>query len=219
MQINVVVRNSNNLIEKVCSIDYDSKHFNDLESISNYLKENYNVECAYYRCEYDIECKKKYIYELLSTNKVLNLDVDFESLKFSKYYKITKKSQLTINAVLETGGFGATGGPGIIWWLQALFFIRDVVLLILSMLSFIKIYFLPFNEIKKKYGYGKNFIYDIFDNQDIWQFGILSLEKIKLNKVLEFSVMNKFGYKLKNKNWIRKILHNPARHLNKYDNY
>lgn len=219
MQINVVVRNSDNLIEKVCSIDYDSKHFNDLESISDYLKENYNVECGYYRCEYDIECKKKYIYYLSSKNKMLNLAVDFESLEFSKYYKITKKSQLTINVVLETGGYGAAGGPGIIGWLQILFFVRDIVLSITSILSFIKIYFFPFKEIKKKYGYGANFIYDILDNQDTWQYGVLALEKIKLNRILEFSVMNRFGYKIQNKNWIRKILPNPARHLNKYDNY
>ena len=219
MQINVVVRNSNNLIEKVHSIDYDSKHFNDLESISDYLKENYNVECGYYRCAYDIECKKKYIYDLSSKKKILNLDVDFESLEFSKYYKITKKSQLTINAVLECGGYGAAGGPGIIGWLQILLFIKDVVLLIASIFSFIKIYFFPFKEIKKKYGYGENFIYDILDNQETWQCGVLGLEKIKFKKILEFSVMNKFGYKFENKNWTRKILPNPARHLNKYDNY
>lgn len=219
MQINIVVRNSNNLIENVYSIDYDSKQFNDLESISEYLKENYNVECAYYRCEYDIECKKKYIYNLSLKKKILNLDVDFDSLEFSKYYKITKKSQLTINAVLETGGYGAAGGSGVIWWLQTIFFIRDVILLIVSIFNFIKIYFFPFQEIKKKYGYGKNFIYDVIENEEIWNYGILTLEKIKLNKVLEFSVMNKFGYKYKNKKWFRKIYPNPTRHLNKYDNY
>ena len=219
MKINVVVRNSNNLIEKVYNIGYKLEEFNDLESISEYLKENYNVECAYYRCEYDIECKKKYIYHLSSKNKGLNLDVDFDSLEFSKYYKITKKSQLTINAVLETGGYGAAGGPGIMDWLQILFFIKDVVLLIISIFSFIKIYFFPFQEIKKKYSYGKNFIYDVIENQETWKWGVLALEKIKFKRILEFSVMKKFGYKLKNKTWVRKILPNPNRHMNKYDNY
>ena len=157
----------------------------------------------FYHCEYEFECKKNYLYCLASQRKKLTLDVDFNDVEFSKYYKITHNSPLTINCILEGGGFGAIDDFNLVEFLQTLFFIRDVIVLFSTIFYVIILLVLPFRKIKKKYGYGKNFVGDIINSQEEWAFGFFDMKRIKFNKLLEFSVMHKLGYKLKNKIWIK----------------
>ena len=49
-EINVILRRDDNTIYNVLKINYDSKKYNTLQDISNYLKEKHNVECFYYEC-------------------------------------------------------------------------------------------------------------------------------------------------------------------------
>ncbi len=43
------------------------------------------------------------------------------------------------------------------------------------------------------------------------------MKRIKFNKLLEFSVMHKLGYKLKNKIWIKNQIFDFTENYNKYD--
>lgn len=135
-------------------------------------------------------------------------------MTFKQYYKVTKKSPLTITGFLVGGG---AGGPGMLQGLQTFFFIRDVIVLFSTIFYVIILLVLPFRKIKKKYGYGKNFVGDIINSQEEWAFGFFDMKRIKFNKLLEFSVMHKLGYKLKNKIWIKNQIFDFTENYNKYD--
>lgn len=200
MKLNVIIRDTNYVIKDVFKIKFDINKFANVQELSEYLKQKYNIIGMFYHCEYEFECKKNYLYCLASQRKKLTLDVDFNDVEFSKYYKITHNSPLTINCILEGGGFGAIDDFNLVEFLQTLFFIRDVIVLFSTIFYVIILLVLPFRKIKKKYGYGKNFVGDIINSQEEWAFGFFDMKRIKFNKLLEFSVMHKLGYKLKNKN-------------------
>lgn len=213
MKLNVIIRDFDNLVVNLYNIKFNKKII-DLEELSNYLNSKFSSEGLFFSCEYDIECKKKYLYELSKINGKLNLDTDFQYLTFKQYYKVTKKSPLTITGFLVGGG---AGGPGMLQGLQTFFFIRDVIVLFSTIFYVIILLVLPFRKIKKKYGYGKNFVGDIINSQEEWAFGFFDMKRIKFNKLLEFSVMHKLGYKLKNKIWIKNQIFDFTENYNKYD--
>lgn len=213
MKLNVIIRDFDNLVVNLYNIKFNKKII-DLEELSNYLNSKFSSEGLFFSCEYDIECKKKYLYELSKINGKLNLDTDFQYLTFKQYYKVTKKSPLTITGFLVGGG---AGGPGMLQGLQTFFFIKDVVVLFSNIFYVIILLIFPFRKIKKKYSYGKNFVCDIINNQEEWAFGFFDMKRIKFNKLLEFSVMHKLGYKLKNKIWIKNQIFDFTENYNKYD--
>lgn len=214
MKLNVIIRDTNYVIKDVFKIKFDINKFANVQELSEYLKQKYNIMGMFYHCEYEFECKKNYLYCLASQRKKLTLDVDFNDVEFSKYYKITHNSPLTINCILEGGG---AGGPGMLQVLQMFFFIRDVIVLFSTIFYVIILLVLPFRKIKKKYGYGKNFVGDIINSQEECAFGFFDMKRIKFNKLLEFSVMHKLGYKLKNKIWIKNQIFDFTENYNKYD--
>lgn len=217
MKLNVMIRNDENIAEKLISLKYNKKAYNNLYEMSEYLKSKYNIKCMYYECEYDIECKKKYIYSLARKSKKLDLDVDFNELEFDRYYNVTKDHVLVINSILVGGGIG--GIEEVMKILEAIMFIWDFFKSIMSFLKVLLVYFFPFYNIKIQYGYGKNFLQDIIMKSETWDYGFLQLKKIKFNKLLERAIMHKFGYQLKNKKWINEIYVDSYRNLNKYDSF
>ena len=217
MEINIIVRNEDNFVKNVIKLKYDSKKYNDLAGMSNYLKEKYNKQCMFYECEYDLECKKLYLYYLAKKNNKLDLDINFTELSFDDYYRIVKNNKLTINTLIVGGGCGGFSELfGILGFILTLWdFFNKIV-------NFIKgffVYLFPFYNILKKYGYGKHFIYDIINYDEQWNYGFLKLEKIPFNKLLERSIMHKFGYRLRNKKWEKEIYPDSSKNLNKYEKY
>lgn len=218
MKINIIVRNEKNLVEDLVSLKYDSKKFKNFNMVSEYLQKKYKKKCEYYECEYDIECKKEYIYCLTKKNKSIDLDIDFSELEFEEYYRITKTDTLTINSVRGSGGIGAV--EEIIKILEILIFLWSLLKNFINLIKSLLVYFFPFYNIKKEYDYGKNFICDIILKSENWNYGFLNLEKIKFKKLLEKSIMRKLGYELKNKKWVSGVMCSDVyRNLNKYDNY
>ncbi len=169
----------------------------------------------YYECEYDIECKKNYLYYLAKRNKKLKLDVNFTDLPFNKYYSTTKSKVLSINAY-PVLGIGCA--DSIFSHIIEILKIKEIIMFVLNVIKYIFIYQTSFNFIKKEYGYGRNFIFDII-KRDNWNFGFLKLNKFKLNILIEISIMRKFGYKLKHKKWVTDQQYNNYDELNKYDKY
>ncbi len=217
MEINIIIRDEDNFIENVIKVKYDSKKYNNLMEMSDYLKEKYNKESMYYECKYDIECKKKYLYYLAKKNKKLNLDTDFNELSFDEYYKIVKNNKLTINALLVGGGCG--GFTEVAKIIEIILNVWSWIKQICCFIGKIFIYCFPFYYITKEYGYGRKFLYDVIDNDSSWNYNFFDLEKIKSNKLLEKSVMRKFGYKLKKKKWQKEIYPDPSKSLKKYEDY
>ena len=224
MKINVIIRDYNNLITEIRELEYKKKKFNNLEELAKYLSDIHvpRFECDYksYCCEYDIDCKKKYLYDLTKKTNKFSLDVDFDKVNFNEYLSLTKENVITINCVEYPDGIGSTSGFSILNLISSLFQIKDIICFIIDVLRILFVLVCPFWIIKRKYGYGKHFIYDIFDYDYEWDFGFFKLDKIKLNHLLEFIVMNKLGYKLKKKHWIN--VHkdfDPKKHLNKYNKF
>lgn len=77
MKLNVIIRDFDNLVVNLYNIKFNKKII-DLEELSNYLNSKFSSEGLFFSCEYDIECKKKYLYELSKINGKLNLDTDFQ---------------------------------------------------------------------------------------------------------------------------------------------
>lgn len=217
MELNVIVRNQDNVVEKIIKLKYDAKKYVDLGDLSNYLEKKYKVGDLFYECEFDIDCKKNYIYSLAKKKNKLDLDIDFENLIFNDYYRITKSNSLTINSILLGGGYGNC--EDLFLLLQIILFAWDLLKRLVNFVKLLMVYVIPFYHLKRDYGYGKNFIYDIIVRNDTWLYGFFKLDKIKFNKLLEKSVMHKFGYKLKGKKWVKDEYPNSYRHLNKYDKF
>lgn len=217
MKINVIVRDENNIISNVFRLTYNQKKYNDLNSIFGYLNENIDTDGMLYYCEYDIECKKQFLYCLSKKKKKLDLEYDFDELNFDDFFKITKNEILTINAKLTQGGIG--GWKEIIAFLEFIFFIRDLLKELINLIIGLFVIMFPFYNIKKKYGYGKNFIYNIIIKNENWNYGFFNLKKVRFNKLLERSVMFKLGYRLKNKKWYKKVYHKSVNDINRYELY
>ena len=217
MKINVIVRDENNIISNVLRLTYNQKKYKDLNSIFGYLNENIDTDGMLYYCEYDIECKKQFLYCLSKKKKKLDLEYDFDELNFDDFFKITKNEILTINAKLTQGGIG--GWKEVITILEFIFFIRDLLKEFLNLIIGLFVFFLPFYNIKKKYRYGKNFIYNIIIKSENWNYGFFNLKKIRFNKLLERSVMFRFGYRLKNKKWYKKVYRKSVNDINRYELY
>ena len=191
MDINVVVRDEGYFIKRIFTVKYKKCKYSDLKSFLKYLNDNYKEQYDFIYAEYDIECKKKYLSSLLDKKEKLELDTDFDSLEFEKYFNTTDNT-LTINTILGISGCGCASGFSFFELLSFFFFIRDLILLILSLLRILWIILFPFYLIRKNYGYGKEFIYDVIKPS---KFGFFQLDKIKYNKLLEISVMFRLGYK------------------------
>ena len=215
MEINVIVRDEGYFIKRIFTVKYKKGKYSDLKSFLRYLNDNYKEQYDFIYAEYDIECKKKYLSSLLNKKEELELDTDFDSLEFEKYFNTTDNT-LTINTILGLGGWGCASGSSIFELLSFFFFIRDLILSILSLLRILWVILFPFYQIRKNYGYGKEFLYDVISPV---KFGFLKLDKIKYNKLLEISVMLRLGYKLKKKMWILRKQPNFYSYKNKYDLY
>lgn len=137
MKINVLIRNKNNIIESVQTIDYDDKKIDDLSTLALYLNDKNKIE-EYYECEYDIECKKNYLYYLAKRNKELKLDVNFTDLPFNKYYSTTKSKVLSINAYPVEGGLGCVGG--IISLIIELLNIKEILMFVYNIFRYIYLF-------------------------------------------------------------------------------
>ena len=148
----------------------------------------------------------------------IKLDIDFYNLTLKDYSKITNNEPITINTLLVGGGYGAAGAFG---FFSNLLTILDFFIKVISFIfRILNVYLMPFKNIYKNYGYGQDFMYGIISNSCSWEYGFLDLEKIKYKKILERSVMKKFGYKLKNKKWETNMYClPPRRNQNKYDKY
>ncbi len=217
MQINVIARNEKNVVEHLVNLKYNVSKYNDLWDISAYLQKKYNMQCEYYECQYDIECKKEYIYHLAKKNRKLDLNINFYDINFKDYYKITKSEILTVNAVKGEGGMGSV--TELFKILEMIMLLWDFLKSIFSLINSLFVIFFPFYNIKKNYGYGKSFLYDILTRSTTWDYGFLNLDKIKFNKALEKSIMRKFGYKKKNGIWVNDIYIDSYSNLNKYDSF
>ena len=100
MIINVVIRNIDNTIYKVDCIKYVDD-IKDVSFLSDVLAEKYNKqkEMKNYFCDYDIECKKKYLSKLGEKSGKIVLSVDFNTLSFEEYFRITRDDSITINCI------------------------------------------------------------------------------------------------------------------------
>lgn len=217
MNINIIIRDDTNLITQLKSVKYKPKKINSLDVLANNLMKMYADDGKWCDCEYDIECKKKYIYYLACKKKKFKLDVDFEQLTFDKYYEVTDRA-LTINAIIYEGGIG--GGGGLFDFLDKFFLIFEFLKIVFTLITAFFVYLFPFHYIKKNYGYGRHFILDIIISNDAWDYGFFCLDRIQFNKLLERAVMHKFGYRLKNKKWILKKYNlSNYNYFDKYSQY
>ena len=134
MKINAVIRDYNNLITEIKVIKYKKKEFNNLDELAEYLSDIYipRFECDYksYCCEFDIECKKKYLYNLTKRNNEFNLDINFEQISFDEYLSLTNDSVLTINCVEFPDGIGSASGREFFDFISLFLQIRDIIYLI-----------------------------------------------------------------------------------------
>lgn len=58
MKLNVIIRDTNYVIKDVFKIKFDINKFANVQELSEYLKQKYNIMGMFYHCEYEFECKK-----------------------------------------------------------------------------------------------------------------------------------------------------------------
>ena len=215
----LIIRDCHNYILDIQKIKYDKLLFNDIKSFSEYASKEFVDDISVLHCDYDIDCKKKYLFYVSKKNNKLNLDINFDYLKFNDYFNETGKD-LVINSIITTGGLGGAGGPGLFAIVSFLFMIRDIIVYIYNALVKMFSYLFPFTIIKRKYKYGRIFLYDIIKNSDTWDYGFMDLKKLKFRKYIERSIMKKFGYIKQNDLWICKETRVYTKELlNRYNYY
>lgn len=217
MKINVIVRNNKNLIREVLILDAKALKLKDIFDIESLLDKKNTSRILSYNCELDIECKKQYIFCKSKRTHKLDLDQKFDNIKLEDYCKVTKDDLITINAILTEGGAG--GDLDYFLLAQIILFIFDILKRVIIFIKKMLVYIIPFYSIKKEYNYGKMFVQDIIEKSDSWDYGFLDLKKIPFNRLLEKSIMRKFGYKLKKGKWTRNLCLCGYQHLNKYEQY
>ena len=117
-----------------------------------------------------------------------DLDIDFNELQFNKYFSITKDNNLVINSILVGGGIGSFEETMKI--LEIIMFIWEFLKSIITFCKALLVCIFPFYNIKKQYGYGKNFLYDVIIKNEVWNYGFFQLKKIFFPKNSTYTQKN-----------------------------
>lgn len=208
MKINLIIRNQDNLVKSVETIDFNKKKFNDCDSFYDFFNGYYKPEidrvnrCRLgYSVDFDNESKIEYLSCLAKKKEKFDLSIGLYDITFEDYFKVTKNKPLTLNLKACVTGIGDAGT--FLEFFELLSSVWKIAKFIFFFIVFFLIYFFPFFFIRKNHYYGKNFIISVITRKDNWNYGFLKSDKISFNKVLEYSIMKKLGYKLKNKVWFR----------------
>ena len=183
MKINLIIRNQDNLVKSVETIDYDKKKFIDCDSFFYYFNGYYKSEidrvsrCRLgYSVDFDNETKIEFLSCLAKKKKKLDLSIDLYDIKFEDYFKVTNNKPLTLN--LKACEI-CIGGPSDFFELfELLSSIWKFVKFVFFFVVFFLVYFFPFFFIRKTHYYGKNFIISIITRKDNWNYGFLKSDKI-----------------------------------------
>lgn len=198
--INVIAKDSYGEIIYVES--FPNNDFKKVEDIGKYLQKKMkwpkSVICGYTR----ISQQRLLVQDAFSRNGKINWLLETEKVDIEKVALASPSN--TVNVVVvclkSPPGLGCALETALrVMGLKALFWL---FLVIHSYLS-------PFRTLMKKYGVDEDFVKGTIKMRKEWDRGFISIDSFQCKGLVEYSIMRKLGYKLKDKKWATNIGRQP----------